>query len=151
MADKQFIVFMLDGEKYAVDVNTIASINDCSSITKLPNGPEFVAGLLHLRGDIIPVISLKDRFKTNSSYGDDKRILISNIGGHSIGYLVDDASESMLVNDKDIKAIPQIVTRENNQYLDGVCIKDSMVVLIVNLLKVFSQHELEDIVEATNS
>ena len=81
MADKQYIIFKLNDEKYAANINHIASITEYASITPLPNGPAYVDGLLNLRGDIIPVINLKKRFKLNEQKMNEKRILVANKNG----------------------------------------------------------------------
>lgn len=112
MADKQYIIFKLNDEKYAANINHIASITEYASITPLPNGPAYVDGLLNLRGDIIPVINLKKRFKLAEQKMNEKRILVANKDGIQIGFLVDDASQSMSVQSDYILPPPLIAIKK---------------------------------------
>ena len=113
MADKQFIIFKLNDEKFAASINHIASITEYASITPLPNGPAYVDGLLNLRGDIIPVINLKKRFKMAEQRMNEKRILIARKNNIQIGFLVDDASQSMTVDESKVLPPPAIADRKS--------------------------------------
>lgn len=145
MADKQYIIFKLNDEKYAANINHIASITEYASITPLPNGPAYVDGLLNLRGDIIPVINLKKRFKLVEQKMNEKRILVANKEGIQIGFLVDDASQSMSVNAENILPPPAIAIKKENAYISEVCIHDNELILVVDLDKVLSDDEIEAI------
>lgn len=145
MADKQYIIFKLNDEKYAANINHIASITEYASITPLPNGPAYVDGLLNLRGDIIPVINLKKRFKLTEQKMNEKRILVANKDGIQIGFLVDDASQSMSVQAENILPPPMIAIKKENAYISEVCIYNNELILVVDLDKVLSDDEIETI------
>lgn len=145
MADKQYIIFKLNDEKYAANINHIASITEYASITPLPNGPAYVDGLLNLRGDIIPVINLKKRFKLNEQKMNEKRILVANKNGIQIGFLVDDASQSMSVQAENILPPPMIAIKKENAYISEVCIYNNELILVVDLDKVLNDDEIEAI------
>lgn len=145
MADKQYIIFKLNDEKYAANINHIASITEYASITPLPNGPAYVDGLLNLRGDIIPVINLKKRFKLTEQKMNEKRILVANKDGIQIGFLVDDASQSMSVQSENILPPPMIAIKKENAYISEVCIYNNELILVVDLDKVLSDDEIETI------
>ncbi len=143
MAEKQFIIFKLNEEKFAANINHIASITDYSSITPLPNGPEYVDGLLNLRGDIIPVVNLKKRFSMYDDPNSDRRILIAQKDDVQIGFLVDDASQSMSVSEEDILPPPKIAIKKENAYIKEVCIYKDELIIVVDLDKVLSDDEIE--------
>ena len=147
MAEKQYIVFKLNDEKFAADINHIASITDYASITSLPNGPAYVDGLLNLRGDIIPVVNLKKRFKMTDTAARDKRILIARKDEVFIGFLVDDASESMSVDETDVLAAPKIAIRKDNAYISEVCIHDKELIIVIDLDKILSEDEISEILD----
>lgn len=145
MADKQYIIFKLNDEKYAANINHIASITEYASITPLPNGPAYVDGLLNLRGDIIPVINLKKRFKLSEQKMNEKRILVAKKDGIHIGFLVDDASQSMSVQAENILPPPMIAIKKDNAYISEVCVYNNELILVIDLDKVLSDDEIEAI------
>jgi len=145
MADKQYIIFKLNDEKFAANINHIASITEYSSITPLPNGPAYVDGLLNLRGDIIPVVNLKKRFKMTEQKMNEKRILIGRKHNVQIGFLVDDASQSMTVEESKILPPPKIAIKKENDYISEVCIYNNELIIVVDLDKVLSEDEVNDL------
>lgn len=145
MADKQYIVFKLNEEKFAASINHIASITEYASITPLPNGPAYIDGLLNLRGDIIPVVNLKKRFRMTEQKMNDKRILIARKGDLQIGFLVDDASQSMTVDESMIMPPPKIAIKRDNAYISEVCVHDNELIIVIDLDKVLSDEEIEEI------
>lgn len=146
MADKQYIIFKLNEEKFAANINHIASITEYSSITPLPNGPAYVDGLLNLRGDIIPVVNLKKRFKMVEQKMNEKRILIARKNNVQIGFLVDDASQSMTVEESKILPPPQIAIKKENNYISEICIYNNELIIVVDLDRVLSEDEVKDLV-----
>lgn len=147
MADKQYIIFKLNNEKFATSINHIASITEYSSITPVPSGPPYVDGLLNLRGDIIPVINLKKRFKMADSQMKEKRIIIANKNDVQIGFLVDDASQSMNVDESQILPPPKIAIKKNNEYISEVCIHNNELIIVIDLDKVLSDDEIEELLD----
>ncbi|MBS7527342.1 purine-binding chemotaxis protein CheW [Fusibacter paucivorans] len=147
MADKQYIVFKLNGEKFAANINQIASITEFASITSLPNAPAYVEGLLNLRGDIIPVINLKKRFKMAYEGIDNQRILIARKGDIQIGFLVDDASQSMTVGEKNILPPPMIAIRKDNKYISEVAVYQDELIIVVDLERVLTDDEIDEIMD----
>lgn len=143
MADKQYIIFRLNDEKFAASINHIASITEYSSITPLPNGPAYIDGLLNLRGDIIPVVNLKKRFKMAEQQMNQKRILIARKNDLQIGFLVDDASQSMSVEASKILPPPLIAIKKDNAYISEVCVHKDELIIVIDLDKVLSDDELE--------
>jgi purine-binding chemotaxis protein CheW len=146
MADKQYIIFKLNDEKFAANINHIASITEYASITPLPNGPAYVDGLLNLRGDIIPVVNLKKRFKMAEQKMNEKRILIARKNNVQIGFLVDDASQSMTVDESKILPPPKIAIKRENDYISEVCIYNNELIIVVDLDRVLSEDEINDLV-----
>ena len=146
MADKQYIIFKLNDEKFAANINQIASISEYASITALPDAPAYVDGLLNLRGDIIPVINLKKRFQMFEQRMSEKRILIAQKEGRLIGFLVDDASQSMSVDESQILPAPSIAIKRDNDYISEVCIYKDELIIVVDLERVLSADEVDKLI-----
>lgn len=143
----QYILIQLNAEYYAVHVDQIATISDYANVTTLPNGPAYVDGLLNLRGTIIPVVNLKKRFGLPQTAGASKRILVAELDGAQVGFLVDDASKSISVEPEAILPPPPIALQKRNAFIKEVCIHKEALVLVVDLARVLSSRELEDIAE----
>ncbi|MDN5351721.1 MAG: purine-binding chemotaxis protein CheW [Clostridiales bacterium] len=143
MADKQYIIFKLNDEKFAADINHIASISEYASITPVPSGPAYVDGILNLRGDIIPVVNLKKRFKMADSQMKDRRILIARKGDTQIGFLVDDASQSMTISGENILPPPSIAVHKENKYISEVCVYKEELIIVIDLDRVLSDDEVD--------
>lgn len=147
MADKQYIVFKLNDEKFAANINQIASITEFSSITSMPNAPAYVEGLLNLRGEIIPVVNLKKRFKMLHQGIDNQRILIARKDDLQIGFLVDDASQSMTVSEGDVLPPPKIAIKNDNRYISEVAVHHNELIIVIDLESVLSEDEIDEIMD----
>jgi len=147
MADKQYIVFKLNGERFAANINQIASISEFSAITSMPNAPAFVEGLLNLRGDIIPVVNLKKRFNLADERIENQRVLIAMKDDVQIGFLVDDASQSMTVSEDEVLPPPKIAIRKDNNYISEVAIDKGELIIVVDLENVLTENEIEEIMD----
>lgn len=142
MAENQFVIFRLGDEKYAVDILNVGGISEFREVTKVPNAPAFVDGIINLRGDIIPVVNLKKRFNIADKKADsDTRIIINTINGKDIGFVVDEASQVIKIDDGDIEEAPDIIKGADRQYISGIGKVDDQIVILLNLEKILNEDE----------
>jgi len=142
VAENQFVIFKLGEERYAVDILNVGGISEFRDVTKVPNAPYFIDGIINLRGDIIPIVSLKKRFNIPEKAVDsDTRIIINNIRGKDIGFVVDEASQVIKIDDADIEDAPDIVKGADRQYISGVGKVNDQIVILLNLEKILSEEE----------
>lgn len=142
MAENQFVIFRLGDEKYAVDILNVGGISEYREMTKVPNAPAFIDGIINLRGDIIPIVNLKKRFNIAEKQADsDTRIIINNIKGKDIGFIVDEASQVIKIDDADIEEAPEIIKGADRQYISGVGKVNDQIVILLNLEKVLNEEE----------
>jgi len=142
VAENQFVIFKLGDEKYAVDILNVGGISEFREMTKVPNAPAFIDGIINLRGDIIPIVNLKKRFNIPEKNVDsDTRIIINNIKGKDIGFIVDEASQVIKIDDADIEDAPEIIKGADRQYISGVGKVNDQIVILLNLEKVLSEDE----------
>lgn len=142
MAENQFVIFRLGEEKYAVDILNVGGISEFREVTKVPNAPVFIDGIINLRGDIIPIVNLKKRFNIPEKQADsDTRIIINNIKGKDIGFIVDEASQVIKIDDADIEDAPDIIKGADRQYISGVGKVNEQIVILLNLEKILSDDE----------
>ena len=143
MAEKQYVIFNLGKEKYCAEINNVNSITEFDTITKVPNSPKFIEGVINLRGDVIPVVNLKKRF--NIAEDEDvlqKRIIIVNYKDSNVGFLVDDASQVIRIDDENIEPTPAIIAGEDRKYISGVGKLDNGIVVLVDLVLILNDSEM---------
>ncbi len=117
----QLVIFKLNGQEYGIDIFRVSEIVPYSMPTKIPASPVYVEGVLNLRGQIIPIINLKERFSMENSEADDRtRIIVTDINGNLTGFVVDDASEVLTVGENDIEPISDMASKISKKYISGV-------------------------------
>lgn len=146
MTENQFVVFKLGEERYGVDILNVNTISELMDITKVPDAPNYVKGIINLRGDIIPVINLKSRFNIPETEIDEEtRIIIYAIDGVLIGFLVDEASQVLRIDSKDIESTPVILRGGDREYISGVAKYENKIIILLDFAKVLNDSEREQI------
>ncbi len=98
----EMVVFNIDKEEFAIDIDNVQEIIKYTDITPMPEAPEFVEGVINLRGVVIPIVSLQERLHFNKNITEKTKILICNIKNNKIGFLVDDVNEILSVDENTI-------------------------------------------------
>ncbi len=149
MEELQLVVFKLAREEYGVDIAQVREIVRMQEITEVPQAPDFVEGIVNLRGQIIPIVDLRKRFGLYSEEEvskDAKRIVVVNINGQLIGILVDGVSEILRIPTSQIEPPPPIVASGiSAEYLRGVGKVNGRLVIILDLNKIFSTEEIDSL------
>lgn len=142
MAELQLVVFKLDKEEYGVDIMQVQEISPYQNLTMVPNSPAFVDGIVNLRGDVIPVVSLKKKFNlTESPVTELTRLIVINNGNRRTGFVVDDASEVITIADKDVEEAPPMIVGADRKYIQGVGKLDKRILIILDLHKLLTEEE----------
>lgn len=142
MSEKQFVIFKLSEQKYCVDIMNIGGITEYKGATKVPEAPYFVEGVINLRGSIIPIINLKKRFSiAENKPAEDCRVVLFNLDGTEIGFLVDEANQVIKIDSEDIDPTPDILKGEDKAYIDGVGKVGNEIVIVLDLAKVLNEGE----------
>ncbi|MHB0913423.1 MAG: chemotaxis protein CheW [Armatimonadota bacterium] len=143
-AEEQLVVFELASESYGVDIGAVNTIIRMQEITEIPRSPEFVEGVINLRGSIIPVIDLRRRF--GLSAGEEtkaSRIVVVEAGGQMIGMVVDAVTETLRLSQDAIEPPPPVATTMDSEYVRGVGKLENRLVILLDLNKVLSDKETE--------
>lgn len=142
MAIQQYVSFNLDSEKYAVDIMYIEEIIRMVEITQVPRAPEFVEGIINIRGKVIPVVDLKKKLNLGSiSQDQNTRIIITNIKNRKIGFIVDSVNEVIRIDDSLIDDAPAVTMTMDSSYIKGVAKTVQGLIIILDITKVFSSGE----------
>lgn len=144
----QYLTFVLDAEVFAVDVSRVREILEMPSITKVPQVPDFMRGVINLRGCVVPVIDLRLKFNMQEAAQTVNTCIIVvevDMGGESIvlGALADSVQEVIEMEASQIEAAPHIGTHLNTEFIRGMGKHDGRFVMILNIDKVFSADELD--------
>lgn len=147
MGDNQFVVFRLDSEEFGIDIMSVKEIIPYEDSTKIPNSPEFVEGVINYRGNVIPIINLNKRFKLkNQEITGETRIIVINIEDKEIGFVVDEASQTLRLEGDQIDPTPDIISDVDRRYIKGVGkVDEKRLLILLDLKKVLSDKEIEEI------
>ena len=144
----QLVSFKLADENYALPILDVREVIRLAEITPVPNAPGFVEGVINLRGQIIPVVDLRRRFNLPpQEHGEDTRIMVTEIGGHVVGLVIDQVNQVIRVNADSIAPPPGLVSQGiGSEYLKGITyLEDKQMVILVDLHRAFSPTELGSI------
>jgi purine-binding chemotaxis protein CheW len=143
-ATEHLATFFLSGEEYGVDVRLVQEIVRVSEITQVPRAPEFIRGVINLRGRIIPVIDLKRKLGLGEfALARASRIVVVKVRERLIGLLVDGASQVLKVPLSVIEAAPEEIVEIDQNFIRGVAKLQARLIILIDLPKVL-QLELRD-------
>jgi purine-binding chemotaxis protein CheW len=140
----QLVIFQLGGEEFGVEIMQVQEIIRMPDITRIPQSPEYVEGVINLRGKIIVVINLNTKFDLHSKELDaDSRIIIVEIGENVVGMIVDSVSEVLRLSTSSVEPAPDIIsTKIKADYLKGVGKLDERLLILLDLEKVLNDDEM---------
>lgn len=143
----QYLSFKLEDEVFAFDISKVREVLDFSVITKVPRMPDFMRGVINLRGSVVPVVDLRLKFgmsKTEKTV--NTCIIITEVTVDNetavLGTLADSVQEVMDLGPGQIESAPRIGTRLNTEFISGMGKRDSAFIIIIDIDKVFSLDEL---------
>lgn len=144
--EKKVIIFKLKNEEYGVDVTQVKSIERMEHITRVPNTPPFVKGVINLRGVVIPIIDLRKRFGFDlKDYNEQTRIIIVNVDEMEVGLIVDAANDVIDIPLSSIEPPPRVVGGIESEYLNGVAKVSDRLLVLLNLNKVLNPNEVKEL------
>ena len=142
----QLVSFKLDDEEFGVPILKVQEINRFPEITKVPQSPSFVEGIINLRGKVVPVISLRKRFGFAQAQADkDARIIVVELNGKVVGFTVDSVREVLRVSSSVVEPPPTLVSGIEREYLSGVAKLEGRLLILLNLDKVLNDMELSQL------
>ena len=155
MADKEckYLTFSLAGEEYGIGILKIKEIIGMMPITTVPRTPEFVKGVINLRGKVIPVMDLRLRFGMEEmDYTERTCIVVVEIEGNSdtvmIGVVVDSVSEVLNIKGEDVEETPTFGAKLNTDYIFGIAKMEGGVKILLDIDQVLSEDEISSLDEA---
>lgn len=140
----QQLTFTLAGEEYAVDILAVREIRGWSRVTRIPQTPAYVLGVLNLRGAIVPIMDLRLRFGLErESYGDDTVMIIVAIAERLFGIVVDAVSDVVDIEPAAVKPVPDMGTVVDTRYLKGLATHAERMVMLLDVEKLMRPEDVE--------
>lgn len=132
MPEKQYVVFVVDGGYYGLDILSIQEITRYEEPTRIPNMPSYMQGIINLRGNIIPVISLRKKFnQDDSEITNESRIIVVNLLDKKAGFLVDAISGVTKISDSEIEVLQDITSGCERKYITGLAKKGGEIIILL--------------------
>jgi purine-binding chemotaxis protein CheW len=136
----QLVGFRLDNEDYAIAITKIQEIILMKPITRIPQVPDFIEGLINLRGSVIPIVNLRKRFGLPARQVDDEtRTIVANIHDKTVGCIVDAVTQVMRINRDQIQPPPLSVLAIAHQYIAGLARLEDRLLIILDIERLFDE------------
>jgi purine-binding chemotaxis protein CheW len=141
--DLQLVGFRIGKETFGVPINLVHEIVRLPEITAVPDSPDYIEGVINLRGKIISIVDLRKRFgETRIEASRKNRILVAEIERKMVGLIVDAASEVIRLPETEIEAPPQVFQESEVKYVTGVGKLNGRLVILIDLTKILQKGEL---------
>lgn len=144
----QIVSFKLANEEYGVDIMRAQEIIMPGPITRLPEVPDFVCGLINLRGHIIPIVDLRKRFGLATKENDEHtRIIVVNVEGRTIGMVVDAVTEVLRINNDQVEPPPSSIAGIECDYVRGLVQFEDKLLILLNIEQILSREEQSELAQ----
>jgi len=144
----QWVTFRLEGELYGINVIQVQEVLRVTEIAPVPGAPDYVLGIINLRGNVVTVIDTRRRFVLNErEIDDDTRIVIIEVMGQIVGLLVDGVAEVVYLRESEVESAPEVGNDESSKYIQGVVSRENGLLIMVDVNKLLSTDEWQDIAE----
>jgi purine-binding chemotaxis protein CheW len=143
IAGREFLAFKLGKEEYGIDILKVQEIRGYETVTRVANAPDFIKGVVNLRGIIVPIVDMRIKFRLGEpTYDQFTVVIILNIGGRVVGMVVDSVSDVTTLKQEQIKPAPEMGTALNSDYLIGLGTLDQRMLILVDIDKLMSSTEM---------
>jgi purine-binding chemotaxis protein CheW len=142
----QWVTFKLDNEKYGIKVMQVQEVLRMTEIAPVPGAPDYVLGIINLRGNVVTVMDTRKRFGLMEAEPDDAtRIVIIEAENQVVGILVDSVAEVVDLQASEIETAPNVGNDESSKYIQGVCSRDNELLILVDVNKLLTDEEWQEV------
>jgi len=131
---QQFLSFQLGAEEYGIDILRVQEIRAYEKATRIPNTPEYIKGVINLRGVIVPVVDLRMKFGLQKAeYNEVTVVVVLNLASRTIGIVVDSVSDVLALSPDDIRPAPEFTASVDNAFVRGLATLDQRMLIIADI------------------
>jgi purine-binding chemotaxis protein CheW len=146
----QLVTFNLASEEYAVDILKVQEINRMKEITRVPNSPPYVEGVINLRGKVMPVVNLRHKFGLEEVENTEQsRIMIMDIQGITMGLVVDSVSEVLRVPSNIVEPAPPMASNISTEFIRGIAKLEDRLIILLDMDRLIGKPEETAMIEAS--
>ena len=150
-ASRELLTFTLGREEYGIDILKVQEIRGYDAVTTIANAPEFIKGVINLRGIIVPIVDMRIKFKLgNVTYDETTVVIILNVANRVVGMVVDGVSDVLTLKAEQIRPAPEFGAALDTRYLQGLGTVDERMLILVDIEKLITNQEME-LVERTET
>lgn len=144
--EEQVVIFNLQDQVYGINIESVLEIIRMESVTRVPGTPDFIEGVINLRGKVIPVMDLSKRFgMPQSRVSSSTRVIIVEAGGVTVGMVVDAVSEVLRFPVTSIEPPPPMISGAGIEALRGIALVDGRLIILLDLGRVLHEEEKESL------
>ena len=149
---RELLTFTLGKEEYGIDILKVQEIRGYEAVTTIANAPDFIKGVINLRGIIVPIVDMRIKFNLgNVSYDESTVVIILNVAKRVVGMVVDGVSDVTTLKADEIKPAPEFGASLDTRFLQGLGTVDERMIILVDIEKLMSSRDMELIEEAETS
>jgi purine-binding chemotaxis protein CheW len=142
-ASGEYLTFALGDETYGLEILKAQEIRGYDSVTSIANTPEFILGVMNLRGEIVPIVDLRIKFNLKKvEYNQLTVVIILNLSGRVVGIVVDGVSDVIALKNDQIQTVPSIVTCINTKHIVGLATIEEQMLILVDIEKIMNSNEI---------
>jgi purine-binding chemotaxis protein CheW len=148
---RELLTFTLGSEEYGIDILKVQEIRGYDAVTTIANAPEFIKGVINLRGIIVPIVDMRIKFHLGKvEYDQFTVVIILNVASRVVGIVVDGVSDVIALTSEQLKPSPEFSSTMDTQYILGLGTVDERMIIVMDIEKLLSSRDMELFDEATN-
>lgn len=147
-ASEEFLTFALGEEEYGVEILKVQEIRGYDTVTRLPDAPAYIKGVINLRGTIVPVIDMRLKFHLAAEYTVLTVMIVLNVGDRVVGMVVDSVSDVVRLCGEQIRAVPELGATIDRQFLTGIGTLDERMLILLDIERLMTSAEMGLVAEA---
>lgn len=143
-ASLEFLAFTLGDEEYGVEILKVKEIRDYETVTKIANTPEFIKGVINLRGVIVPIIDMRIKFNlVKFAYDQFTVVIVLNIADRFIGMVVDGVSDVISLTPEQVRPAPDLSARLDTRYIIGLGALEKRMIILTDIERLMSSEDMD--------
>ena len=144
VGSRELLTFTLGNEEYGIDILKVQEIRGYDAVTTIANAPDFIKGVINLRGIIVPIVDMRIKFNLgNVTYNELTVVIILNVAKRVMGIVVDGVSDVIALTSDQIKPAPEFNSTMDTQYITGLGTVDERMIIVIDIEKLMTSSDME--------